>query len=43
MGYDVLAFGAHPDDLEVSMGGTATKLVAAGLRVLFIVSVRSLR
>jgi N-acetylglucosamine malate deacetylase 1 len=34
--YDVLAFAAHPDDLEVSMGGTVAKLVAAGLRVLFV-------
>jgi N-acetylglucosamine malate deacetylase 1 len=36
MRFDVIAFGAHPDDLEVSMGGTASKLVAAGLRVLFV-------
>ena len=36
MAYDVIAFAAHPDDLEVSMGGTAAKLVAAGLRVLFV-------
>ena len=36
MPFDVLAFGAHPDDLEVSMGGTAAKLAAAGLRVLFV-------
>ena len=36
MSFDVIAFAAHPDDLEVSMGGTATKLVAAGLRVLFV-------
>jgi N-acetylglucosamine malate deacetylase 1 len=36
MTFDVIAFGAHPDDLEVSMGGTASKLVAAGLRVLFV-------
>jgi len=36
MSFDVIAFGAHPDDLEVSMGGTASKLVAAGLRVLFV-------
>jgi N-acetylglucosamine malate deacetylase 1 len=34
--YDILAFGAHPDDLEVAMGGTAAKLAAQGLRVLFI-------
>jgi LmbE family N-acetylglucosaminyl deacetylase len=34
--YDVLAFGAHPDDLEVAMGGTAAKLALQGLRVLFV-------
>jgi N-acetylglucosamine malate deacetylase 1 len=34
--YDVLAFGAHPDDLEVVMGGTAIKLVRKGLSVLFV-------
>jgi LmbE family N-acetylglucosaminyl deacetylase len=36
MACDAIAFAAHPDDLEVSMGGTAAKLVAAGLRVLFV-------
>jgi bacillithiol biosynthesis deacetylase BshB1 len=36
MAYDILAFGAHPDDLEVAMGGTAAKLAAQGLRVLFV-------
>ena len=25
--FDVIAFGAHPDDLEAVMGGTAVKLV----------------
>jgi len=34
--YDVLAFGAHPDDLEAVLGGTAAKLVAKGRSVLFI-------
>jgi LmbE family N-acetylglucosaminyl deacetylase len=34
--FDVIAFAAHPDDLEVAMGGTAAKLAAAGLRVLFV-------
>ena len=34
--YDVLAFGAHPDDLEAVMGGTAAKLVAKGRSVLFV-------
>jgi LmbE family N-acetylglucosaminyl deacetylase len=33
---DILAFGAHPDDLEVAMGGTAAKLARQGLRVLFV-------
>jgi LmbE family N-acetylglucosaminyl deacetylase len=36
MAFDAIAFAAHPDDLEVAMGGTAMKLVAAGLRVLFV-------
>jgi LmbE family N-acetylglucosaminyl deacetylase len=36
MSFDVIAFGAHPDDLEVSMGGTASILVASGRRVLFV-------
>ena len=34
--FDVLAFAAHPDDLEAVMGGTAIKLVAKGLSVLFV-------
>ena len=34
--YDVIAFGAHPDDLEVVMGGTAAKLVQLGRTVLFV-------
>src|SRR5438094_2416147 len=34
--YDVLAFAAHPDDLEVARGGTAAKLALQGLRVLFV-------
>ena len=34
--FDVLAFGAHPDDLEVVMGGTVVKLVQKGLAVLFV-------
>jgi len=36
MAYDILAFGAHPDDLEVTMGGTAAKLAGQGLRMLFV-------
>jgi LmbE family N-acetylglucosaminyl deacetylase len=34
--YDVMAFGAHPDDLEVVMGGTAAKLARAGRSILFV-------
>lgn len=34
--YDVMAFGAHPDDLEVVLGGTAAKLVRSGMSVLFV-------
>ena len=34
--YDVLAFGAHPDDLEVVMGGTAAKLASRGQSILFV-------
>lgn len=34
--FDVLAFGAHPDDLEAVMGGTMLKLVRKGLSVLFV-------
>lgn len=35
-GYDVVGVAAHPDDLEAVMGGTAAKLAARGLRVLFV-------
>lgn len=35
-GTDVLAVGAHPDDLELSLGGTAVKLVRAGHEVHFL-------
>lgn len=34
--YDIVAFGAHPDDLEAVMGGTAAKLTAKGRSVLFV-------
>ena len=34
--YDVIAFGAHPDDLEAVLGGTTVKLVRKGLSVLFV-------
>ncbi len=32
-GVDVLAFGAHPDDVEIAMGGTLLALKARGARV----------
>ena len=34
--YDVIAFGAHPDDLEAVMGGVAAKLARNGRSVLFV-------
>lgn len=34
---DVLCVGAHPDDVEMGMGGTAAALVAAGHRVSILV------
>ena len=34
--FDVIAFGAHPDDLEAIMGGTAVKLVRKNFSVLFV-------
>lgn len=36
-GRTVLAIGAHPDDVEVGMGGTVARLVAAGARVIVVV------
>ena len=34
--FDVMAFGAHPDDLEVVMVNTAAKLAHAGQSILFV-------
>lgn len=34
--FDVLAFGAHPDDMEVAMGGTIAKLSDKGLAILLV-------
>ena len=34
--FDVVAFGAHPDDLEAVMGGTTAVLVRRGLSILFV-------
>ena len=31
--FDVLAFGSHPDDVELGCGGTVASLVASGYRV----------
>ncbi|UCE01580.1 MAG: PIG-L family deacetylase [Candidatus Latescibacterota bacterium] len=36
MAYDVVVFGAHPDDAEMGMGGTVAKLARAGRRVLLV-------
>jgi LmbE family N-acetylglucosaminyl deacetylase len=34
--YDVIAFGAHPDDIEAVMGGTIVKLVEKGQSILLV-------
>jgi bacillithiol biosynthesis deacetylase BshB1 len=34
--FDVVAIGAHPDDVEIVMGGTIATLTARGLRVLIV-------
>jgi LmbE family N-acetylglucosaminyl deacetylase len=34
--FDVVAVGAHPDDVEIFMGGTISTLAARGLRVLIV-------
>ncbi|MEZ4754185.1 MAG: PIG-L family deacetylase [Bdellovibrionota bacterium] len=34
--YDAILFGAHPDDVEMGMGGTAIKLTKAGYKVLSV-------
>tara|TARA_B100000780_G_scaffold278039_2_gene250308 strand:- start:419 stop:1165 length:747 start_codon:yes stop_codon:yes gene_type:complete len=36
MHFDVLAFGAHPDDIELSAGGTIAKLVLEGKSVAIV-------
>lgn len=35
-GFDLVAFGAHPDDVELSAGGTIARAVAAGKRVALV-------
>ena len=34
----VVAFGAHPDDIEIGMGGTIAKLSAQGYDVNLVVA-----
>lgn len=36
MPYDIFALSAHPDDIEVAMGGTAAKLSAQGFKLLIV-------
>ena len=38
-GKTVVAIGAHPDDLEIGIGGTLAKLRRDGARVVMVVSV----
>ncbi len=38
--YDVVCFGAHPDDIEFGMGGTVLKLVDSGKKVLMVIFTR---
>src|SRR5688500_17139695 len=33
-----LVFGAHPDDIEIGMGGTITKLVRLGHDVIMVIA-----
>lgn len=40
MTYDVVVFGAHPDDAEMGMGGTIAKLAKAGRSVLIVALTR---
>ena len=35
-GFDLVAFGAHPDDVELFAGGTLVKSVAQGMRVAIV-------
>ena len=39
MKLDILAFGAHPDDVELACGGTILKHIAAGYSVGILVKV----
>ena len=33
MKLDILAFGAHPDDVEISSGGTILKYISEGKKI----------
>ncbi|MEE8566375.1 MAG: PIG-L family deacetylase, partial [Candidatus Bipolaricaulota bacterium] len=37
---DVLAFGAHPDDIELGCGGTLAKLASTGRSIVLVDMVR---
>ena len=37
-GQTVIAIGAHPDDLEIGLGGTLAKLKRDGARVIMVVA-----
>ena len=34
----ILVFGAHPDDLEIGMGGTISKLTTLGYKVIMVIA-----
>ena len=34
----ILVFGAHPDDLEIGMGGTISKLITLGYNVIMVIA-----
>jgi LmbE family N-acetylglucosaminyl deacetylase len=34
--YDAVCVGAHPDDVEIGMGGTIAKMTGAGLKVAIV-------
>ena len=38
MKYDILAFGAHPDDVELGCGGTIAKSLSQKKKVAIILS-----
>ena len=41
MNKNILCIGAHPDDIEIGMGGTVSKLTSLGYRVIMIVFANS--